>query len=103
MRFTLIRTALIVSVAVVAVAAGVGLWFSDVHQPDTGIPNDGAIAAAITPGMTLGEGAARRFDAQGLTIGDQFPAIDVFDAEGNPFNTGDLKGQYTVLASGCLT
>ena len=72
-------------------------------EPESGTPEITAIAADISPGITLGEGAARQFAAQELTVGDQFPAVEVVDAEGNPFNTGVLKGQYTVLVGGCLT
>lgn len=62
-----------------------------------------ATDATVTPGITLRAGAARRFDASGLNVGDLFPAVDVFDSEGQPFNTSRLKGRYTVLVSGCLT
>ena len=38
-----------------------------------------------------------------LEPGDPFPELDVYDADGNPFNTRSLTGTYTVLVNGCLT
>ena len=43
------------------------------------------------------------FEASGLKIGGSFPAIDIHDAAGKPFNTASLKGHFTVVVSGCLT
>lgn len=43
------------------------------------------------------------FAASGLQVGSQFPDVRIYDAEGKPFQTGDLNGAYTVLVSGCLT
>lgn len=43
------------------------------------------------------------FDASGLKAGDTFPAVEVYDEKGKPFNTRSLKGQYTVVVNGCLT
>ncbi len=62
-----------------------------------------SVDASFIPGMDRGEAAARRFEAHDLEVGDMFPAVEVFDAEGTPFNTASLKGQYTVLVNGCLT
>ena len=52
-----------------------------------------------------GRGGAMRggFEASGLKIGSAFPAIDIYDAGGKPFNTASLKGQFTVVVAGCLT
>ena len=44
-----------------------------------------------------------RFEASGLREGTPFPDVQIYDAEGNPFRTGKLKGGYTVLVTGCLT
>lgn len=44
-----------------------------------------------------------RFQASGLAPGKAFPAVDIFDASGKPFNTARLKGFHTVVVSGCLT
>ncbi len=44
-----------------------------------------------------------RFSAAGIEAGAPFPEVDVFDAEGNPFNTRSLNGKYTVIVNGCLT
>jgi hypothetical protein len=44
-----------------------------------------------------------RFAASGLTPGKPFPAIDIHDAAGKPFNTASLKGFHTVVVSGCNT
>lgn len=41
--------------------------------------------------------------AMPLGPGDPFPEVDVYDADGRPFNTKRLTGQYTVLVNGCLT
>lgn len=45
----------------------------------------------------------RRFEASGLSEGTAFPDVQIYDAEGNPFHTGELKGGYKVLVTGCLT
>jgi cytochrome oxidase Cu insertion factor (SCO1/SenC/PrrC family) len=45
----------------------------------------------------------REFEASGLKAGSRFPAIDLYDEKGKPFNTKTLKGQYTVLVTGCVT
>lgn len=36
-------------------------------------------------------------------VGDQIPKAEVFNADGSPFRTSELKGHYTVLTFGCLT
>jgi cytochrome oxidase Cu insertion factor (SCO1/SenC/PrrC family) len=45
----------------------------------------------------------KRFQASGLEVGSAFPAVDIYDASGKPFNTASLKGFTTVVVSGCLT
>lgn len=56
-------------------------------------------------GWREGRGGAMRggFEASGLKTGDSFPAIGIYDAGGKSFNTASLKGQFTVVVSGCLT
>lgn len=49
------------------------------------------------------EALSRRFEASGLGEGVAFPDVEIYDAEGNPFRTGALKGGYSVLVTGCLT
>ena len=44
-----------------------------------------------------------RFEASGLSPGKPFPAVDIHDAAGKPFNTSSLEGSYAVVVSGCLT
>lgn len=44
-----------------------------------------------------------QFEASGLREGAAFPDVRIYDAQGNPFQTGELKGGYTVLVTGCLT
>ncbi len=44
-----------------------------------------------------------RFSDTGLEVGLPFPEVDIFDDQGNPFNTRSLKGKYTVVINGCLT
>ncbi|MYC66514.1 MAG: hypothetical protein F4X12_09315 [Acidobacteriia bacterium] len=56
-----------------------------------------ALAVATTAGMAQ----SRR--SMPLGQGDTFPAVEVYDAAGKPFNTKSLTGQYTVLVNGCLT
>lgn len=36
-------------------------------------------------------------------IGDPLPDVTVYSADGTPFHTADLRGQYTILTFGCLT
>jgi len=45
----------------------------------------------------------RKFEASGLREGAEFPDAQIYDAKGNPFQTGEFKGDYTVLVTGCLT
>lgn len=91
-------------IVVLAVFAAVALWTAAERLGPAETPGAAtAIDATVTPGITLRDGAARRFEANGLNVGDPFPAVDVFDAAGQPFNTSRLKGRYTVLVSGCLT
>ena len=47
--------------------------------------------------------AQHRFDSSGLKVSAPFPAVEIFDEEGKPFNTKELKGQHVVFVSGCLT
>ncbi|MDE0109861.1 MAG: hypothetical protein OXJ37_03055 [Bryobacterales bacterium] len=56
-----------------------------------------ALAASTTVGM------AQSQRPMPLGPGDPFPAVEVYDAAGKPFNTKSLTGQYTVLVNGCLT
>jgi cytochrome oxidase Cu insertion factor (SCO1/SenC/PrrC family) len=62
------------------------------------------VASAQPAGTEARRSALRaRFEASGLKVGAAFPEIDVCDADGKPFNTRSLKGQYTVIVNGCLT
>jgi hypothetical protein len=45
----------------------------------------------------------RQFEASGLTVGSQFPDRQIYDADGKPFDTAELRGSFTVLVTGCLT
>lgn len=36
-------------------------------------------------------------------IGDLIPDVSGYDEQGEPVSLSDLKGNYTVLISGCLT
>ena len=36
-------------------------------------------------------------------VGDTLDEVKLFDAEGNPFSTRDMRGKHTVLVFGCLT
>lgn len=49
------------------------------------------------------EAVRRQFLASGLDVGSPFPDVPIHDAEGKPFRTGDLRGSYCVLVTGCLT
>jgi len=55
------------------------------------------------PGRDRNEATAKVFQRPGIQIGDQFPAVDIFDESGQPFNTGNFRGQYIVLINACLT
>ena len=60
-----------------------------------------ALALAIV--IAAPSGIAQSQRPMPLGQGDLFPQLDVYDADGNPFNTRSLAGTYTVLVSGCLT
>ena len=49
------------------------------------------------------EAVRRQFRASGLDVGSPFPDVQIHDAAGKPFRTGDLQGSYCVLVTGCLT
>ncbi len=36
-------------------------------------------------------------------VGTPLPDLQIYQADGKPFATGQLKDQYTVLVFGCLT
>ena len=36
-------------------------------------------------------------------INDPLPDVTIYEADGSPFKTADLRGHYTVLTFGCLT
>ena len=59
--------------------------------------------AAVGANSQQMQNVRKWFDASGLKVGSPFPAADIFDAAGKPFNTKSLRGQYTVLVNGCLT
>ena len=50
-----------------------------------------------------GRGGTGRLEASGLKVGSPMPEVTVFDAEGKPFDTKSLKGNYSVIVFGCLT
>jgi cytochrome oxidase Cu insertion factor (SCO1/SenC/PrrC family) len=37
------------------------------------------------------------------TVGEMFPDLTVYSADGKEFKTSSLRGHYTVVAFGCLT
>ncbi len=45
----------------------------------------------------------RRFDRSTPAVGSPLPDVTAFDADGNPFHLGSLKGHYSVIVFGCLT
>jgi len=57
-------------------------------------------AVASAQGMQQRE---RAFVRQAPKIGVRLPSLSVYSADGNAFNTADLRGHYTVLTFGCLT
>ena len=96
MRSRLLLVVLVVTVGTIG-------WWANTSRQGSELAEEARVDASITPGLDLGGAAARRFEANELQIGDVFPGVDIFDARGNPINTSSLKGQYTVLVSGCLT
>lgn len=40
---------------------------------------------------------------QAPTIGDAFPDLTVYTADGKEFKTSSIRGHYTVIDFGCLT
>ena len=59
------------------------------------------LALALAASSLVGTAQSQR--QLPLGPGDPFPALEVYDAAGRPFNTKSLAGQYTVLVNGCLT
>ena len=48
-------------------------------------------------------GMVGQFNQSAPAVGETLPLIEGFDANGNPWNTAQLKGKHTVLVFGCLT
>jgi cytochrome oxidase Cu insertion factor (SCO1/SenC/PrrC family) len=61
-----------------------------------------AVSLSGQPGRNETE-AAREFLKSHPTIGDPFPDMSVYDADGQPFELAALRGSHTVLIFGCLT
>ncbi len=36
-------------------------------------------------------------------VGEMFPQMSIYSADGKEFKTSDLRGHYTVITFGCLT
>lgn len=65
-----------------------------------------AILTAFIPQLSAQQRMQEReeeFLTQKPLVGDPLPHVTVFNADGTPFRTADLKGQYTVLTFGCMT
>ena len=45
----------------------------------------------------------KQFLKESPLIGEPLPDVTVYLPDGEPFNTADLRGHYTVLTFGCLT
>jgi cytochrome oxidase Cu insertion factor (SCO1/SenC/PrrC family) len=62
--------------------------------------------AALAPHEAAAQRSPRR-DKEFLTasprIGERLPDVAVVTLDGQPFNTRELRGRYTVLTFGCLT
>jgi cytochrome oxidase Cu insertion factor (SCO1/SenC/PrrC family) len=52
---------------------------------------------------TTREGMVGNFNRSAPAIGEKIPFLEGVDANGNPWNTDQLKGRHTVLVFGCLT
>lgn len=48
-------------------------------------------------------GGPDRLAAAGLAVGQSLPPLDVYDADGRPFEQSQLQGHYVVVVFGCLT
>lgn len=73
------------------------------NRSSSGADEPAAGAASTIMNPDRAEALARVFEAPGLRVGDRFPAVDIFDEAGQTFNTGNLRGRYTVVINGCLT
>jgi cytochrome oxidase Cu insertion factor (SCO1/SenC/PrrC family) len=47
--------------------------------------------------------AAHAFVKKAPTLGEPFPDLTAYDAEGEPFDLARLRGNITVVTFGCLT
>ena len=47
--------------------------------------------------------AARAFVEKSPTLGEPFPSLTAYDAEGRSFDLTRLRGNITVMTFGCLT
>jgi cytochrome oxidase Cu insertion factor (SCO1/SenC/PrrC family) len=64
-----------------------------------------ALLLAALPGAAAAQ--AGREDPEWVksspAVGEPFPDLTVYTADGKEFKTSSLRGHYTVLAFGCLT
>lgn len=60
-----------------------------------------AIAACSIVSAAHAQGGLSLDDAP--AIGDTLPVVDMYDADGNSFNTGRIRGKHAVIVFGCLT
>jgi cytochrome oxidase Cu insertion factor (SCO1/SenC/PrrC family) len=70
--------------------------------------NRARLASVLLVGMLTGPISAQikedpEWVKKSPTIGDKLPELTVYTADGKEFETSSLRGQYTVLAFGCLT
>jgi cytochrome oxidase Cu insertion factor (SCO1/SenC/PrrC family) len=64
-----------------------------------------AMAAGLLAGPAFAQGGKEdpEWVKQSPTVGDAFPDLTVYAADGTEFKTSSLRGHYTVIDFGCLT
>ena len=64
-----------------------------------------AMAAGLPAGPVLAQGGKEdpEWVKQSPAVGDAFPDLTVYSADGKEFKTSSLRGHYTVIDFGCLT
>ena len=61
----------------------------------------GLVAVNVADGQGRGRSGRSGFGVP--AVGTMVPEVSLFDENGQPFSTDQLRGKYTVLVFGCLT
>lgn len=61
------------------------------------------LMTVLVRGQSFVEGFEKRFLEQKPKVGESLSEAKGYDLKGNPFSLSRLKGEFTVVVSGCFT